>query len=155
MLRRAALAAISATLLAVAPALALPALGASATAGVSPAPADASPSGPKVVIVVGAVESVTPSFRTDADSIYAEAIKYTSNVVKVYSPNATWAKVEAAAQGASIFIYLGHGYGFPSPYKPVLTPSVHDGMGLNEVGGVSDSDKKYYGESVVSGGIRL
>jgi hypothetical protein len=113
------------------------------------------PSGPKVVIVVGAVEGVTPSFRSDADAIYAEAIKYTSNVVKVYSPNATWAKVKAAAQGASIFVYLGHGYGFPSPYKPILTPSVHDGMGLNAIGGVDDWDKKYYGESYVASELRL
>ena len=152
--RRASLAAVLATL------LALPAFGAAVLAAPVPAapvvaPADAVASGPKVVIVVGAVESVTSSFRTDADSLYAEAIKYTPNVVKVYSPNATWAAVSAAAQGASIFIYLGHGYGFPSPYKTVLTPSVHDGMGLNEVAGNGDSDKKYYGESVVSAGIKL
>ena len=54
-------------------------------------------------------------------SRWLEAIKYTPNVVKVYSPNATWDAVKAAAQGASIFIYLGHGYGFPSPYKPITT----------------------------------
>ena len=154
--RHAALAAVLAGLLA---ALLLPfgttTLAATAAPTAAVAPADAVATGPKVVIVVGAVESVTSSFRTDADSLYAEAIKYTSNVVKIYSPNATWAAVSAAAQGASIFIYLGHGYGFPSPYKTVLTPSVHDGMGLNEVAGNGDSDKKYYGESVVAAGIKL
>ena len=41
------------------------------------APAAGAAAGPKVVIVVGAVESVTPSFRRDAELINAEAIKYT------------------------------------------------------------------------------
>jgi hypothetical protein len=124
----------------------------------SPSPAlvqQAAAAGPKVVIVVGATEGTTPTYRADADLIYAEAIKYTSNVVKIYSPNATWAVVKAAAQGASIFVYLGHGYGFPSPYKPVLTPSVHDGMGLNIALNQGDSNKQYYGESFVGSEIRL
>ena len=70
---------------------------------------------PKVVIIVGATGSVTPAYRADADVAYAEAIRYTSNVVRVYSPNATWATVKAAAAGASIVIYMGHGNGWPSP----------------------------------------
>ena len=37
-------------------------------------------------------------------------------MTEVYSPNATWSKVKAAAQDANIFIYLGHGNGSPSPY---------------------------------------
>jgi hypothetical protein len=138
------LAAALAAMVALTPALALPALA-----------ADPPATPPKVVIVVGAVESNTSRYRTNADQLYAEAIKYTPDVTKIYSPNATWAKVKAAAQGANLFIYLGHGYGFQSPYKPVLTPSVHDGMGLNEIGGVSDSDKKYYGESLIASEIRF
>jgi hypothetical protein len=155
MLRRAALAAATAVLLAAAPVLGVPALASTAGVASTLAPGDAVGTAPKVVIVVGATEGTTPSYRADADSIAAEAIKYTPNVVKVYSPNATWAAVSAAAQGASIFIYLGHGYGFPSPYKPILTTSVHDGMGLNEFANQGDSDKKYYGESVVSANIRF
>lgn len=151
---RGPLAAALATLVAMAPALAAPAL-ATTTSARSTATTDAAAVAPKVVIVVGAVESTTASYRSKADAIYAEAIKYTPNVVKVYSPNATWAKVKAAAQGASVFIYLGHGYGYPSPYRPVLSPSVQDGMGLNEIGGVSDSDKKYYGESPIASEIRF
>jgi hypothetical protein len=142
MFRRATLAALTLCLLVTAPALALPAFAATTSAQGAAAPTEAIATNPKVVIVVGAVETYTSGDRTDADTIYAEAIKYTPNVVKVYSPNATWAAVKAAAQGASIFIYLGHGYGFPSPYKTVLTPSVHDGMGLNEFAGQGDSDKK-------------
>src|SRR3990172_10512600 len=50
----------------------------------------------KVVIIVGATHSSTSRYRDIADSAYAEAIKYSSNVVKVYSPNATWAAVKPA-----------------------------------------------------------
>ena len=152
---RAPSAAMLAALVALSPLVAAPAFGSSAAPRAAALTADAVAASPKVVIVVGAVEGSTPSFRADADKIYAEAIKYTPNVIKLYSPNATWAKVKAAAQGANIFIYLGHGYGFPSPYRPVLSPSVQDGMGLNEIGGVGDSDKKYYGESLIASDIKF
>jgi hypothetical protein len=138
-----------------APAAALAALTALAPLVFLPASALGATPPAKVVIVVGAVESLTPSFRADADTIYAEAIKYTPNVTRIYSPNATWAAVKAAAQGANIFIYLGHGYGFPSPYRPVLSPDVQDGMGLNAIGGIDDNDKKYYGETSIANEIRF
>jgi len=155
MLLRAPLAAALAALIAIAPALALPALASWVTPAMTGTSVDAIAASPKVVIVVGATEGTTPAYRADADKIYAEAIKYTPNVIRIYSPDATWAKVKAAAQGASIFVYLGHGYGFPSPYRPVLSPDVQDGMGLNAIGGVSDSDKKYYGESLIASDIRF
>ena len=148
-------AAALAALIGLAPVFALPAFAGSVAPSAQAATVDAIAASPKVVIVVGATESTTPAYRADADKIYAEAIKYTPNVIKIYSPNATWAKVKAAAQGASIFVYLGHGYGFPSPYRSVLTPTIHNGMGLNEIGGVSDSDKKYYGESLIASDIRF
>ncbi len=152
---RAATTTLLATLLAT-----LPGFTAAASAGTIAAPSsaavqDAIASSPKIVIVVGATEGTTPAYRTDADSIYAEAIKYTPNVVRIYSPNATWAAVKAAAQGASVFVYLGHGYGFPSPYKPVLTPTVHDGMGLNIALNGGDTNKQYWGESYIASEIRL
>ena len=150
-------AAALAALIALAPAITLPAtaLAASTTPAAATTPADGYVSNAKVVIVVGAVEGNTASYRARGDAFYAEAIKYTPNVTKIYSPNATWAQVKAAAQGANIFIYAGHGYGFPSPYRPVLSTDVQDGMGLNEIGGVSDSDKKYYGEKLIASDIRL
>lgn len=152
---RGPLAAAIAMLIALAPALVGPALAASGAPTATASAADAAVVAPKVVIVVGAVESTTASYRSKGDQIYAEAIKHTPNVVRIYSPNATWAKVKAAAQGASVLIYLGHGYGFPSPYRPILSTSVQDGMGLNEIGGVGDSDKKYYGEALIASDIRL
>lgn len=138
------------------PLLALPAFAATARpAATGEGPAQAAVSSAKVVIVVGATEGTTASYRTDADAIAAEALKYTPNVIKLYSPNATYAQVKAAAQGASIFVYLGHGYGYPSPYRAVLSPDVQDGMGLNAIGGVDDNDKKYYGEDVIAKDIRF
>ena len=148
---RPALAVAFATLVALAPVLAAPVAAASAPRPAVAAPADDVAVAPKVVIVVGATESTTASYRSDADAIAAEAIKWTPNVVKVYSPNATWAVVKAAAQGASIFVYLGHGNGFPSPYGSTLVPDKEDGMGLNTTLGLGDTDKKYYGESCIDG----
>jgi hypothetical protein len=147
---RAALAVAFAGLVAMAPILGPSARAATFAPGTAATVQDAAPAGPKVVIVVGATEATTSSYRTDADSIAAEALKWTSNVVKVYSPNATWSVVAAAAKGASIFVYLGHGNGFPSPYSTTLQPATQDGLGLNTTLGLSDSDKKYYGESSVA-----
>ena len=48
------------------------------------------------------------------------ARSYTPNVVKVYSPDATWTAVEGALQGASVVVYLGHGNGWPSRYRDAL-----------------------------------
>jgi len=101
---------------------------------------------PKVVIIVGATHGATAGYRADADVAYAEAKKYTPNVVKVYSPNATWAKVKAAVAGASVVIYMGHGNGWPSPYAYDPAYTTKDGMGLNATAGNGDYNNKYYGE---------
>jgi len=101
---------------------------------------------PKVVIIVGATHGATAGYRADADVAYAAARKYTPNVVKVYSPNATWAKVKAAAVGASVIIYMGHGNGWPSPYPYDPAYTTKDGMGLNATAGNGDYNNKYYGE---------
>jgi hypothetical protein len=147
-------------ILALAPLLGVPAFAAatgSATATEAAAGTGiaAAASGPKVVIVVGATHEATDSYRTYANQMYAEAIKYTPNVVKVYSPNATWKNVKAAAQGASILIYLGHGSGYPRDDKAVFNPDGHDGMGLNVASNKSDYVVKYYGESYMANDIRL
>lgn len=112
-------------------------------------PALAGAVNPKVAIIVGATGSVTATYRTYADQLYAEAIKYTTNVVKVYSPNATWPRVQAAVNGASIIVYLGHGNGWPAPYPNDATYSQKDGFGLNSATSPSDYTTQYYGEPAI------
>ena len=105
---------------------------------------------PRVVIIVGATHGMTATYRARADEAYAEAIKYTSNVVKVYSPDATWANVKAAVSGASIVIYMGHGNGWPSPYPFDPNYTTKNGFGLNATAGAGDYNNKYYGEPSVA-----
>jgi flagellar hook assembly protein FlgD len=113
--------------------------------GVPAAMAAATPQ-PKVVIIVGPVASSTGYYKSDGDAAYAEARKYTSNVVKVYTPNATWAAAKKAMQGASVVIYMGHGNGFPSPYRSSPWPYSQNGLGLNPKAGGDNSATQYYGE---------
>jgi flagellar hook assembly protein FlgD len=124
---------------------ALAAVGAHAPSAV-PGVAAATPTNPKVVIIVGATHDATSKYRTYANEVYAEAIKYTTNVVKVYSPNATWSRVQSAVNGASIVVYLGHGNGWPSPYTYDPNYTTKDGFGLNATAGNGDYNNKYYGE---------
>jgi putative cell wall-binding protein len=117
------------------------------TSAGTPAAAPAAPlSTKKVVIIVGATHGATSGYRNTADSIYAEAIKHSSNVIKIYSPNATWAAVKPAITGASIVVYLGHGNGWPSPYTYDPNYTTKNGLGLNATAGNGDNNTKYYGE---------
>jgi hypothetical protein len=104
----------------------------------------------KVVIVVGATQGATSSYRADADAAAAVFAKYTSNIVKVYSPYATWSAVQSAATGANVLVYMGHGSGYPNPYVSYLQPNGDNGMGLNATSGAGDNNTKYYGESYMA-----
>ena len=115
----------------------------------APAAAAAETVAPKIVIIVGATHGATAKYRDNADQIYAEAIKHTPNVVKVYSPNATWSAVKSAVVGANVVIYLGHGNGWPSPYTYDPNYTTKDGFGLNAVAGQGDHNNKYYGEPYI------
>ncbi|MBF8291031.1 MAG: hypothetical protein HW391_1999 [Chloroflexi bacterium] len=109
----------------------------------------------KVVIIVGATHSSTSHYREIGDEAYAVAIQYSSNVVKVYSPNATWAAAKAALQGASVVLYLGHGNGWPSPYPYDPTFTARNGLGLNATAGNGDNNTKYYGEPYLANEVDL
>src|SRR3972149_4954348 len=64
----------------------------------------------KVVIIVGPVGAGTDNYRQDADRTAAAAEAAGATVVKVYSPNATWANVKAAGNGANTvttMVYCG------------------------------------------------
>jgi hypothetical protein len=114
-----------------------------ATLGAYSPVAAAQTSNAKVVIIVGAD---TPQYLDDANSVYAEAIKYTPNVIKVYSPKATWSAVKAATTNANVVVYLGHGNGWPSPYTYDPNYTTKDGFGLNATAGTTHGNLKYYGE---------
>jgi hypothetical protein len=111
-------------------------------------------SGLKVVIIVGPVESNTANYIANAKRYAAQARSYGATVVEIYSPNATWSRVKAAAQGAKVLIYLGHGNGSPSPYGPWNKYS-KDGLGLNATAGHGNSNRKYYGEYYVETYLHL
>jgi hypothetical protein len=119
-----------------------------------PAPvAAASRTAPKVVLIVGPAGYATENYKRLADKAAAAASEYTHNVVKVYSPNATWAAVKEAMTGASIVVYLGHGNGWPSRYRDQLTPSTQNGMGLNPNAGANTH--QYFGEDKIGKEIKL
>ena len=100
----------------------------------------------KVVIVVGPVGSSTANYRYNANLLATQAASYGATVVKIYTPDATWSRVEVAANGANVLIYLGHGNGWPSPYGPFASSRM-DGLGLNAALNSGDANTKYYGES--------
>ena len=119
---------------------------------VNPTPAAAA--GMKVVVVVGPVESNTSNYVTNAKRYAAQARSYGATVVEIYSPDATWSKVRAAANGANVLIYLGHGNGYPSAYG-VFSAYTKDGMGLNSSAGRGNSNTRYFGEYYIRHDIHL
>ena len=104
----------------------------------------------KVVIVVGPVGSSTSNYIANAEILAKQAASYGAVVVKIYTPRATWSRVVAAARGANVLIYLGHGNGWPSPYPPFSTTQ-KDGLGLNAALNMGNANTKYYGEAYVAG----
>jgi hypothetical protein len=139
----------SARLVVLAVTLSLAALGGLAT---NPSPAAAA--GMKVVVIVGPAGSSTAKYISNGKRYAAQARSYGARVIELYSPNATWTKVKAAAQGANILIYLGHGNGSPSPYGP-FSALTKDGLGLNSSAGHGNYNVKYWGEYYVRTYINL
>ena len=62
--------------------------------------------------------------------------------------------MKAAAQGASVFVYLGHGNGWPSIYPPFQTIT-KDGLGLDPQSGADGDKHVYYGEDYIRNNIRF
>ncbi len=113
------------------------------------APAAAATPVPKVALIVGPAGGVTERYRALANDAARAAQAAGAEVVKVYSPNATWPAVKSAVTGASIVVYLGHGNGWPSRYRNSLYPPTQNGFGLNPVAGGDDSTHQYFGEKAV------
>ena len=110
----------------------------------------------KVVIIVGPTGALTDSYRQTGNSIASVANAAGAEVVKVYSPRATWKRVRNAVAGANVVVYLGHGNGFPNPYGSTELPDRHNGWGLNRTTEGGDSDNwstkmVYCGEKALLG----
>ena len=121
-----------------------------------PAPSPTHAAGEKVVIIVGPVGSLTNSYRSRGDEVASVASAAGANVVKVYSPNATWANVLAAVNGANVIVYFGHGNGFPNPYGSTELRDRTNGWGLNRTTTNGDGDNwqttlAYCGEKALMG----
>jgi hypothetical protein len=110
---------------------------------------------PRVAIIVGPVGGLTDFYRSVGAAAARQARRWTSDVVSVVSPDATWPVVKRALRGATIVIYLGHGNGWPSPYRDALYPPTQDGLGLNPVAGGDDTAHQYFGEAFLAREVRL
>ena len=125
-----------------------------AAVGIAANPTPAAAAGIKVVVVVGPVEGSTAKYLSNGKYLAQLARSYGASVTEIYSPNATWARVKSAAQGAKVLIYLGHGNGSPSPYGAWSKYS-KDGMGLNATAGNGHNNRKYYGEYYFQTQVKL
>ena len=88
-------------------------------------------SGPKkAVIVAGPVHSLTDRYNRYARDIADAAQAQGMEVVRIFHPNAPASRVRNLAQGADLFVYVGHGNGWPSNYGPLQEDS-KNGLGLD------------------------
>ncbi len=110
---------------------------------------------PKVVIIVGPVGSLTDYYRSDGDQAAQAARTAGATVETIYSPDATWPRVRDALQGASLVVYLGHGNGWPSPYRDAPWAKTQNGLGLNPQAGIDDRAHQYFGEAYLARAVRL
>jgi hypothetical protein len=110
--------------------------------------------GAKVVIVVGPVAALNGAYKDEAHEVADTARRYTSNVVLLFTPRATWSRVKDATRGASVLVYFGHGWGHPSPYGP-FDPDRQNGMALDPASGADGRRRIYYGEERIRRSIRL
>jgi flagellar hook assembly protein FlgD len=110
----------------------------------------------KAVIVVGPASGSTSDFLSRAEQLADAAEGHGMEVTRIYHPNALWSQVVDAAQGANLFVYLGHGNGWPSSYPP-FQEDTKDGLGLNfpdpAKRGVHET--KYYGGDWIREHVRF
>ena len=118
-------------------------------------PAHAEGRAPKAVFIVGPTNGLTDSNLADAARMADQAAAEGMNVRRVFFPNATWDNVIANIQGASLVVYMGHGYGWPSPYTSRITESRQNGFGLNSFAGSGRAQYTYYGATPIRANVVL
>ena len=102
----------------------------------------------KAVFIVGPTHDLTDSNLQEAETLAQAAESYGMDVRRVFHPAATWDNVLANVQGANLVVYMGHGYGWPSPYPP-FREKYQDGIGINEYEGGPKTDPDYYGAKLI------
>lgn len=109
----------------------------------------------KAVIIVGPTHEQTDGNLYDGEIFaqQAEALGY--DVRRVFHPYATWENVLANIQGANLVVYMGHGYGWPSPYTNGMKENRQNGMGLNTYAGSGPAERTYYGANLIKANVRL
>jgi len=101
-------------------------------------PASAAEDAPKrAVIVSGPVGSLTTKYKNYAKAIAAAAEAQGMTVKRLLYPNSTTASVKKWANGADLFVYVGHGNGWPSPFPP-FQERTKNGIGISPM----DPDKR-------------
>ena len=110
---------------------------------------------PKIAIIVGPVAEYTADYKRFAAQAIAAAKRYRVDIVTVQTPDATWPRVRAALEGASLVVYLGHGNGYPSPYRSDPWPYSENGFGVNVPGDRNNDDHQYFGEYYLRREVRL
>lgn len=91
----------------------------------------------KAVVVSGPVHSLTSRYKGYAKAIADAAEAQGMNVKRVFHPNAPKSRVKRMANGADLFVYVGHGNGWPSPFGP-FQENTKNGLGLDP----EDPDKR-------------
>jgi hypothetical protein len=126
----------------------VPASPAVSTAAAAPAPL-------KAVFIVGPAHEATDGYLEDAERMARQAEAVGMDTRRVFYPNATWENVLAHIQGANFVVYMGHGYGWPSPYTAIMKEARQNGMGLNSWPGSARDEYTYYGAIPIKQNVRL
>ncbi len=84
----------------------------------------------KAVVVAGPVHSLTAKFKGYAKAIADAAEARGMETIRIFHPYAPAKRVKNLAQGADLFVYVGHGNGWPSPYGP-FQEETKNGLGLD------------------------
>jgi PKD repeat protein len=115
-----------------------------------PNPVRGGAEGQKVAIIVGPVGggSIQSNYLNRGEQIAQSVESRGGLAVRVFSPNATWANVLAAVNGANIIVYIGHGSGYPNPYSATLQTAWNNGWGLNRIAGADAADPTGHGHNL-------
>ena len=84
----------------------------------------------KAVVVAGPVHSSTAKYKGYAKAIADAAEAQGMEVIRIFHPYAPKSRVKKHAQGAHLFVYVGHGNGWPSAYGP-FQEDTKNGLGLD------------------------